>query len=37
MLPYPQRLALGRGFGDMLSPVTLSAPDYSTSELLRTL
>ena len=29
--------ALCRGFGDTLSPVTLSAPDYSTSELLRTL
>ena len=25
------------GFGDSLSPVTLSAPDHSTSELLRTL
>ena len=26
-----------RGFGDRLSPATLSAPDHSTSELLRTL
>ena len=26
-----------RGFGGRLSPVTLSAPDHSTSELLRTL
>ena len=37
MLPYPQRLALCRSFGGVLSPVELSAHDYSTSELLRTL
>ena len=30
-------LAASRGFGAVLSPVTLSAHDYSTSELLRTL
>ena len=38
MLPYPHALlALCRSFGSMLSPVTLSAHYYSTSELLRTL
>ena len=43
LLPYTEcspthsAYALCRGFGDTLSPVTLSALDYSTSELLRTL
>ncbi len=39
--PLPLRCPLEgtgtRGFGGRLSPVTLSAPDHSTSELLRTL
>ena len=33
----PSIYILSRGFGDTLSPVTLSAHNYSTSELLRTL
>ena len=38
MLPYRQHpVVLARGFGIMLSPVTLSAHGCSTSELLRTL
>ena len=38
MLPYHQVLKyLIRSFGILLSPVTLSAHEYSTSELLRTL
>ena len=38
MLPYRQHpMVLARGFGIMLSPVTLSAHGCSTSELLRTL
>jgi hypothetical protein len=36
-LPHPVGGAGTRGFGGRLSPVTLSAPDHSTSELLRTL
>jgi hypothetical protein len=37
-LPYRSPLARrSRGFGGGLSPVSLSAPDHSTSELLRTL
>ena len=36
MLPYPLHMQC-RGFGCVLSPVELSAHDYSTSELLRTL
>ena len=36
-LPRPLEGAGTRGFGGRLSPVTLSAPDHSTSELLRTL
>ena len=35
--PLPTVLRRSPGFGTMLSPVTLSAPDHSTSELLRTL
>ncbi len=35
--PLPPVLLLIRSFGTMLSPVILSAHDYSTSELLRTL
>ena len=35
-LPY-RFLSKTHGFGALLSPVTLSAPDHSTSELLRTL
>ena len=43
LLPYPERSPTHcthvqcRSFGAALSPVELSAPDYSTSELLRTL
>ena len=36
-LPYRSFIERTHGFGVMLSPVTLSAPDHSTSELLRTL
>ena len=35
--PTPISKLMSRSFGTMLSPVTLSAHDYSTSELLRTL
>ena len=37
MLPYPHASRQCRSFGAALSPAELSAPDYSTSELLRTL
>ena len=37
MLPYPHAFRQCRSFGAALSPAELSAPDYSTSELLRTL
>jgi hypothetical protein len=36
-LPLPVLGLEIHGFGALLSPVTLSAPDHSTSELLRTL
>ena len=35
--PLPTVIRLCRSFGDALSPAELSAPNYSTSELLRTL
>ena len=35
--PLPTHICVCRSFGAVLSPVELSAPDYSTSELLRTL
>ena len=35
--PLPTHINMCRSFGAALSPVELSAPDYSTSELLRTL
>ena len=38
-LPYPflNKIEKSHGFGERLSPVTLSAQNHSTSELLRTL
>ncbi len=35
--PLPNKIGKGHGFGGRLSPVTLSAQNHSTSELLRTL
>ena len=35
--PLPDKIRQSHGFGERLSPVTLSAQNHSTSELLRTL